>query len=59
MMFYKTSRDGRLVHILFLFFTIKECHFGVLYFHKYSNTMVNTSKISSFTFALISFLHCF
>lgn len=60
MVFYKTSGVGGLVPIFFHFFTvIKVGHFEVLYFHEYSNTVVNISSISGFTFALMSFLHCF
>lgn len=60
MVFYKTSRVRGLVPVFFHFFTIiKVGHFEVLHFHEYSNTVVNISSISSFTFALMSFFHCF
>jgi len=58
--FYKTSRVWGLVPIFFHFFAIiKVDHFEVLCLHEYSNTVVTVSRISSFTFALMSSLHCF
>lgn len=56
---YKAGRGWGLVAIFFHFFIIiKVGHFEVLCFHEYSNSTVSISSISSFTFVLMSFLHC-
>lgn len=60
MVFYKISRVTGLEPIFFTFFTITKLgHVEMFCFYEYSNTVVNVSSISSFTFSLMSFLHCF
>lgn len=60
MVFYKIGRVRGLEPIFFTFFTvIKVGHVKMSCFYEYSNNVVNVSSISSFTFGLMSLLHCF